>query len=294
MVQKGVGKISAFDLRKNGLGFEVHAGEQLIALYRASEELPRTESPKPCFAPLYTPSGGLITEYRPPDHAWHTGLYFGWVHANDANLWGGPWYLPEKEKYEYVADSHGVQRHDSFATFAIDGDEIAVAQDLTWLDAGDQPMATEVRSFRIAAVPGGFRYLISTRIAPTGTRLVMGASRAARYSGLELRMGPPFADADHYCSEGRQGHENIMRQRARWAGARGAEGGFVAMMDHPQNPRHPVTWFTRKNLLGAGLLMEEDLEIAAGEALELRYAFLVLDEDPGPQSLEALYADFVG
>ena len=66
------------------------------------------------------------------------------------------------------------------------------------------------------------------------------------------------------------------------------------MMDHPQNPRHPVTWFTRKNLLGAGLLMEEDLEIAAGEALELRYAFLVLDEDPGPQSVEALYADFVG
>ena len=66
------------------------------------------------------------------------------------------------------------------------------------------------------------------------------------------------------------------------------------MMDHPQNPRHPVTWFTRKNLLGAGLLMEEDLEIAGGEALELRYAFLVLDEDPGHQSLEALYANFVG
>ena len=153
-------------------------------------------------------------------------------------------------------------------------------------------MATEVRSFRIAAVPGGFRYLISTRIAPTGTRLVMGASRAARYSGLELRMGPPFADADHYCSEGRQGHETIMGQRARWVGARGAECGFVAMMDHPQNLRHPVTWFTRKNLLGAGLLMEEDLELSRGQTLDLRYAFFVLDKDPGPQSVEALYADF--
>lgn len=200
--------------------------------------------------------------------------------------------MAEQEKYEYVANSHGVQRHDGFSTFATDGDEVAVAEDLTWLDAGDRPMATEARSFRIASVPGGFRYLISTRIAPTGTTLFMGASRAARYSGLELRMGPPFADAYHYCSEGRQGHENIMRQRARWVGARGAERGFVAMMDHPQNLRHPVTWFTRKNLLGAGLLMEEDLELSYGQTLDLHYAFFVLDEDPGLHNIEAFYTNF--
>ena len=83
-------------IRRNALGFEILDGEQLAALYRATEELPRTESPKPCFAPIYTPSGGLVTEYRPADHPWHTGLYFGWVFANGANLWGGPWYLPEK------------------------------------------------------------------------------------------------------------------------------------------------------------------------------------------------------
>ena len=76
-------------LKENGLGCEIHADDQLIAFYRTREELPRSESPKPCFAPLYTPAGKLITEYRPADHAWHTGLYFGWVHVNDANLWGG-------------------------------------------------------------------------------------------------------------------------------------------------------------------------------------------------------------
>ena len=104
----------AFELRENALGVEIHADDQLLALYRATEELPRSESPKPCFAPLYTLSGQLVTEYRPPDHAWHTGLFFGWVHVNDANLWGGRWYLPETKKYEDVADSHGVQQHDGF------------------------------------------------------------------------------------------------------------------------------------------------------------------------------------
>ena len=105
-------------------------------------------------------------------------------------------------------------------------------------------------------------------------------------------MGPPFADAEHYCSEGRQGHEKIMKQHARWVGARGATGGFVAMMDHPSNPRHPVTWFTRKNLLGAGLLMEKDLVVACSQTLGLRYAFFVLDADPGAEQVEAFYTDF--
>ena len=99
-------------LQKNMLGFEIHQDDRPLTLYRATEELPRTDSPKPCFAPIYTPSGTLVTEYRPADHTWHTGLYFGWVHANEANLWGGPWYLPETKKYEYVENSHGVQRHD--------------------------------------------------------------------------------------------------------------------------------------------------------------------------------------
>ena len=66
-------------LRENCLGFELHDGERLVALHRAREELARSESPKPCFAPIHTRSGVLVTEYRPADHLWHTGLYFGWV-----------------------------------------------------------------------------------------------------------------------------------------------------------------------------------------------------------------------
>ena len=69
---------------------------------------------------------------------------------------------------------------------------------------------------------------------------------------------------------------------------------MVIMMDHPANPRHPVTWFTRDNLLGAGLLMEGDMEIPRGEILELRYAFLLLDEPASSEEIEALFADFAG
>ena len=270
--------MSAFDLRENALGVEIHAGDQLLALYRATEELPRGESPKPCFAPLYTLSGQLVTEYRPPDHAWHTGLFFGWVHVNDANLWGGRWYLPETKKYEHVADSHGVQRHDGFTTLSADH----VTESLSWLDGHDQLMARESRSFGFSSAEGGYCLRISTRIEPAGDRLVMGASRAARYSGLVLRMGPSFAEADHYCSEGRQGHADIMHQHARWVGARGKKRRLCRAHGSPEQPAPPGYLVYRANLLGTGLLIEDDLELAAGECLELHHAFFVLNQDPGP------------
>ena len=287
--------MSELTLRDNGLGFEIVDGDRLVALYRAVEELSRTESPKPCFAPIYRPGGGLVTEYRPADHAWHTGLYFGWVHVNDANLWGGPWYLPDKEEYEYVDGSHGVQRHDAFPQRRQDEAGVFVEEQLTWLDGGDTPMVSETRRFTVrkGVDPLAYHWLIETKIEPLGVdRVTMGASRAARYSGLELRLGPPFAPARHRSSEGLEGHESTMGQRARWVSAAGAAAGQVVMMDHPDNPRHPVTWFTRANLLGAGLLMEEDLIVDADEALELKYGFAVLEEETAADAIEALYSDF--
>jgi hypothetical protein len=281
--------------REVGLGFEILDGRSMAALYRALEELPRTESPKPCFAPIYTPSGRLVTEYRPADHPWHTGLYFGWVHVNDSNHWGGPWYDQATGEYQLVEGSHGVQRHDDYSRVGKVDDAVFVEEKLTWHDRADSPVVAETRTFTIRKSndPLGYHWRIQTRIEPLGVdQVTMGASRAARYSGLELRMGPPFAEARHRSSEGLEGHANIMGQRARWVSATGAEGGEVIMMDHPDNPRHPVTWFTRANLLGAGLLMEEDLVVTAGEPLELHYGFVVLDKEPTVEVIEALYSAF--
>lgn len=282
-------------IRRNALGFEILDGERLAALYRATEELPRSESPKPCFAPIYTPSGELVTEYRPADHPWHTGLYFGWVFVNGANLWGGPWYLPEKDRYELVEGTHGVQRHDRFSEFDEQDGRPVVEEKLSWLDPADEVMATETRRYLVRGTgsPAAYHWDVRTCIEPVDGPLIMGASRKSRYSGFELRMGPPFSGARHRSSEGASGHGDIMGQRARWVSAAGAAGGAVVMFDHPDNPRHPVTWFTRANLLGAGLLMEGDLEVEEGGALRLRYGFAVLAEEPGSDEVEALYAAFI-
>ena len=289
-----------------GKGFEVYggrSGRQLLGRYNAeTDPLPKDESPKPCFHPIYTPSGSLISEYRPEDHTWHTGLYFGWVHVNDTNFWGGSWYLPEQGKYVPVPGSHGVQRHDGFTEVSDPGagsdpgsGGVAIGEHLTWLDRNDRPVIREVRRFDFleTAAASGYLWLIDSVITPVEEEVTLGASRAARYSGMILRMGPPFADAHHTSGSGLIGHEAIMRTRDRWVAAAGAQGGMVVMMDHPRNLRHPVHWFTRRNLLGTGPLMEEDLTIPASDRLHLRYGFLVLDEAAGTGEIEDLYRAYV-
>lgn len=301
--------LSHFRLEVNeGTGFEVYggrAGGQLLCRYNAATDtLPMDESPKPCFHPVYTPSGGLITEYRPDDHTWHTGLFFGWVHVNDTNFWGGSWYLSEQGRYVPVPGSHGVQRHDGFTEVSNLESGVAVGERLTWLDRNGRPVIREARRFdflETAAVGEADQagqadrglWLIDSVISPVEGEVTLSASRAARYSGLVLRMGPPFADAHHTSASGRRGHESIMRTRDRWVAAAGARGGMVVLMDHPGNLRHPVPWFTRRNLLGTGPLMEEDLTLHASDSLHLRYGFLVLDEEAGEGEIEGLYRSYV-
>ena len=65
------------------------------------------------------------------------------------------------------------------------------------------------------------------------------------------------------------------------------------MMDHPRNLRHPVNWFTRRNLLGTGPLMEGDLFLDASDSLHLRYGFLVLDDVLDQREIEDLYRTYL-
>ena len=282
------------EVKTNCLGFELHDDGALVTLYRATEEIDPEESPKPCFAPIYTPSGKLITHYRNMDHPWHTGLYYGWVHVNDSDLWGGPRYVPEEGKYMLLPGTHGRQAHAAFDEIWFEGGEARVVETVLWQSSSDEVMATEVRSLEFQSLPDrpGTMWRITSAIAPEGQDLKMASSRASQYSGLELRMGPPFFEASYRTSEGVRGHENIMKSRARWCCATGACGGAIVIMDHPSNPRHPTNWFVRAKWMGAGLLMEEDMTVPLGEKLTLRYGFLVLDADPEDGFIESQFQAF--
>ena len=91
-----------------------------------------------------------------------------------------------------------------------------------------------------------------------------------------------------------RGDEKLVR--ATWSAYTADADGktvTVAMFDHPQNPRHPATWFTMTApfaYLSATLnLYKEPLKIVSGKPLVLRYAVAVWDGKIEADRIEKLY-----
>jgi hypothetical protein len=101
-------------------------------------------------------------------------------------------------------------------------------------------------------------------------------------------------------SEGRRDAE-AHTQRARWGdfsavyepGDRSA--GF-AMIDHPDNPRHPTCWWVGTDpacaYLGTAFVCKEPFTIKKGETLRLRYRFWIHTGSKDVRSLEREWGSF--
>ena len=97
-----------------------------------------------------------------------------------------------------------------------------------------------------------------------------------------------FLDAD-----GRSDVDEIFGNTSRWCGFSGrhSEDGQVygiTVIDHPQNPRHPTSWWVRNRkdfcLLHPSPCYHEPFELSPGEPLTLQYR-IVLHRGPVPPDI---------
>jgi len=112
------------------------------------------------------------------------------------------------------------------------------------------------------------------------------------YGGLTLRGAGDWVDTRLLLADRPGAVDRVLGEPARWCDISGrlpsgATGG-VAILDHPDNPRHPVPWYgsTRNELYGddgwsnflcAAFLFHSPLEVAGGEELRLRHRVVVHD-----------------
>ena len=78
----------------------------------------------------------------------------------------------------------------------------------------------------------------------------------------------------------------------------------IAMLDHPENPRHPVPFYgsTRaatygegwSNFLNAAFLFHEPLDVGAGEPLRIRHRVVVHDGVWDAERVEAAWSGWAG
>jgi len=248
---------------------------------------------KPYIKELRTPGGLNVLLDAPHDHLHHHALMFA-VAVDGVDFWA-------------ETPQAGRQSHLEFARLmkAREGETPGVLfrERLAWLGPKGEQLLTELRAVSVLrpATPRVTILRWGSRLAvPTGKSSV--TLTGSHYFGLGMRFiramdgQGTFRNADNKPGTVFRGEERLVRSN--WCAYTTRVDGdvvTVAMCSHPDNPRHPATWFTMAKpfaYLSATLgLHEEPLEIVAGEPLELRYDVVLWDRAASSEEIDSLYRE---
>lgn len=266
---------------------QIRDGDRLLLSYRATGHEWKAHAER-----LRTPSGTDVLRDSPSDHVHHRGLIFA-LGADEYDYWG--------EQYvENPGRQRGLPLTEITARASATEREAAFLHEVEWI-AGD-PAETRLRERRTIAVRPGADATVVTWISelavPQGRAPVRLWGR--HYFGLGLRFVATM-DEDGTFSSASDDPGTVVRgderlRRATWCAytADAGEGPVtVAMFDHPDNARHPATWFTMAQpfaFLGATLdLAEQPLELGTDAPLRLCYGVAAWDGAVGRARIDQEY-----
>ena len=273
----------------------VHAGQRPLLRYRY-KNVPF----KPYVQQLFSPGGVNVLRDAPADHLHHHALMFA-VNVDGVNFWE-------------ETQAAGTQAHQAFTDTRTDvkteveNDErfemrrASFTELIDWIKPGSQELL--LKELRTIEVRQGTDLGATVLTWQSKFEVPAGKKSAtltgSHYHGLGMRFvklmdtGGRFTNADGKPGTVFRGDERLVRST--WCAYTADANGkpvTVAMFDHPDNPRHPATWFTMTRsfaYLSATLkLHKEPLKVASGKPLVLRYAVAVWDGQVETDQINQLY-----
>jgi hypothetical protein len=291
------------------LGLVHEHGRALRISYRDTELLryvyqpwdAQLESPRPYFHPVRTLGGDLVTLYRPHDHVWHKGIAWSLPNVGPANFWGGPTFLRDGG-YQQLANN-GAMRHGEFERISCDDREVSVTQRLDWVTEQGEIWFAERRGFTVEVdvSAGAWTLGFATSFSNvSGTQIAIGSPTTegrpnAGYGGLFWR-GPRSFTGGLVCAPDAVGGDELMGIRAPWLGfcGRHDEHGrtsTLVFVDQADNPGSPPQWFVRSQPFACvcpAPFFSEEIPVAPGDELTLRYAVVIADSAREPDEIAHL------
>ncbi len=259
---------------------------------------------KPYVKQLFTPGGVNVLLDAPPDHLHHHALMFACA-VNNVDFWGeavGP-------AGGHFESQPGRQRHQRFDEVGLSPPRYhpwaRFAEAVRWISKpSNEPLLIEHRTILTGRFEKATLVLWESKLtAPEGKEPVVLSG--SHYHGLGLRFirsmdaTGEFRNPDNDPGVIFRGEERLTRSR--WCAYTAQADGkivTVAMFDHPENPRHPATWFTMAKpfaYMSATLrLHEEPLKVVAGKTVMLRYGVVLWDGRVETSQIEHLYRPFTG
>jgi hypothetical protein len=265
----------------------VHADKHLLLRYRYDKS-----ASKPYVRQLFSPAGVNILRDAPADHLHHHGLMFA-VKVDGVNFW---------EEHQAC----GRQVHKSFADVRVydrnDRPRASFTEHVDWISPGSHGLLlSEVRTIDITQLKKTDVTILtweSQVVPPSGKESATLTGR--HYHGLGMRFVKSmdlignFKNPHGGMGEVFRGDERLLRSA--WCAYTADAGGkpvTVAMFDHPDNPRHPATWFTMDKpfaYLSATLnLHTQPLRIGRTESLVLKYGIVLWEGRVEADRINELY-----
>ncbi len=210
-------------------------------------------------------------DYPRPDHTWHCALWFSWKGINGINFWEGHQQGtdPVETKVEKKEDGSAVIR-----------------SKISYHLPDAPPIATEQRTITVSAPRADGSYLVTWEMTftPEGGKDVVFNRNG--YGGFAMRLAAECCGDEatgrprwEFSNSGK--NEPNSWRSARWGAYQGPLPGdkkaAVAMFDHPENPRYPITWATRDRYpyLNPVIISKADYTLEKGKTLTLKYGVLI-------------------
>jgi len=238
---------------------------------------------RPYTHPIVAPDGrGVMTEFSPKHHPHQTGLYVGFLKVNGRDYF-----------HNRGADAY---RRVEFKRPAIEGRKAKWSVVYDWLAADGSSVLEETQRWTFEDF--GDHYTLDLDWIGRATPDVTFAKH--EYGGLFLRM--PWTaktGGDAVNSEGLS-NRSAEGQKARWVDVGVPLAGrkdrvHVAILDHPSNPKHPVTWRVDDQLgVGPALSRSGDWSIPGGGHTRLRYRLLFNTGDMDVKRVETEWKAYAG
>lgn len=252
---------------------------------------------KPYVKELYTPSGLNVLLDAPPDHLHHHGLMFA-VAIDGVNFWEEtPAAGRQETQSPLVTILEDKDKAGPLAGFCVSPAWVKTAENsrMTYTFESRTIKACQVGKLGATVVTWQSELPARTPRRP----LTLSGSH---YFGLGMRFVHSMDGGEFFNADGKEGtvfrgEERLVQSN--WCAYTAAIDGkpvTVAMLGHPENPRHPTTWFTMAKpfayLSGTLNLHQEPLTIEDGKSLVLRYAVVAWDGKVGKDRVDQAYQWF--
>jgi hypothetical protein len=254
---------------------------------------------------MRTLSGALVSSYRPHDHRWHKGLQMTWSHVSGQNFWGGNTYV-HGEGYTPL-DNVGAMRHDSFEIIELTGDELNLAESLTWVASTGEEWVSERRTLRFHGVDtarGTWMLDFATELTNIrGEALELGSPTThgrpnAGYTGFFWRGPRGFTGGEIITADGGVGPETMGTTASPWLAYTGkndeVDGGATMLVFAGTTSRGELTWFVRNDpfpAINPSPAFDKEITLADGDSLALAHRFVVADRIWTREEIEGFAAE---